>query len=268
MNEIAYTRLTIGILVAVLITGCATGSVKENHMEDAKIAVNQNDIPTAYAYFESHIERLSSSPEQDLLQVRSYFEKNPSLGSYGHSIFTSENLYKEIEGHGKRVAKKIIDNRLSFYRKVASSSEFEAASKCVSEVFEGIRGGCGRELNYGTIVDAQTVDKSYKNTGAGAQLGSVYGQAGYIDSTSIYDYSATGQVNSAIVGGLVGALLLDRPSEQRFDTTYFVLTNSGETITFKRVSKEPLRLPAGSCVEFREPNYLELTNRRNCSESN
>jgi hypothetical protein len=99
-------------------------------------------------------------------------------------------------------------------------------------------------------------------------LGSVYGQAGYIDSTSIYDYSATGQVNSAIVGGLVGALLLDRPSEQRFDTTYFVLTNSGETITFKRVSKEPLRLPAGSCVEFREPNYLELTNRRNCSESN
>jgi hypothetical protein len=259
-----FTLTSSLIAISVVLTACAPARVSDTRIEDGIQALSAKDAPTAYQYFEQHIEKLSVSPEADLATVRQYVQSNPELLSYGQSQFEAESLYADIEKYGKSSSGKIARNRLAFFKKIAPNAMYGDAKSCVEQIFDGLQGECSRELAYGVIVDAQTVNKSTKNTGAGAQLGSVYGQAAYIDNTSVYDYSATSQVNSAIVGALVGSLLLDKPSQQRFDTTYYVRTNAGDMIEFKRIAKEPLHIPVGTCVEFKEPHYLEPTNQKRC----
>lgn len=120
------------------------------------------------------------------------------------------------------------------------------------------------DSQYGKIIDAQWVNESYYNTGAGSRLGSTLGQATYLDDTNWHDYSAKNQVGAAILGSLVGSML-DKPTEIKYHFRYTMKTSSGDIITQDKYSSSKFHTPVGVCVNV---NTVEIVNDKSCEESN
>lgn len=116
----------------------------------------------------------------------------------------------------------------------------------------------------GIIINAQVANESHINNGAGASLGAAYAQANYIDNTRWQNYSASKQLGAGLVGALIGAALLDKPTTPSFQTTYFVKLLSGDIKQVEVTSNTATHLPEGACVEADDHN-LTMVNQGNCA---
>ena len=102
---------------------------------------------------------------------------------------------------------------------------------------------------YGKIIDVQGVDESHKNNGAMSELGSLLGQAQYLDKHNWKSYSAKEQVGAALLGGLVGGML-DKPSTKQIHLRYTIQMNNGEIRTKDIIQKGDFHHSKGLCVDI------------------
>ena len=109
----------------------------------------------------------------------------------------------------------------------------------------------------GRILDVQSVDRSTQASNAGSQLGSAYAQANYIDkSFDNGNYSATGQLNSALLGAAVGSLL-NSSGERKFKTRYTIKRGDGQMEYLIENSAEEFTHTKGLCVSFSPIRIVE-----------
>jgi hypothetical protein len=101
---------------------------------------------------------------------------------------------------------------------------------------------------FARIVYVQGVNESTPATSTGAQLGSLYGQAQYIDKSNWRNYSAKGQLGAAILGGLIGSTL-DSPARASFRQVYTLKASDGSITTMERISTSPIYVAPGLCVD-------------------
>jgi hypothetical protein len=120
----------------------------------------------------------------------------------------------------------------------------------------------GNRSKYGRVTDVQIVNRSHINSGTGAQLGALVGQARYLDNTSWANYSTTAQIGAGALGALVGSTM-DKPTSSRFEVTYWVKFNNGETQTVRQFRAEPSHIPKNVCVVL-DAGILTPVNEAKC----
>jgi hypothetical protein len=117
---------------------------------------------------------------------------------------------------------------------------------------------------YATILDVQAINKSHINNGAMAELGSLIGQANYIDSSTYSDYSVQKQLGTAILGGMIGSLA-DKPTVIKFHFRYTMKTPNGEVINKDVFQSSHFHQAKGLCVDSFS---LEPINDEFCQKTN
>ncbi len=117
-------------------------------------------------------------------------------------------------------------------------------------------------VRYGRVAGVQVVNRSHANTGSGAQLGALGGQALYIDNTSWQGYSAVNQLGAGILGAIVGSAL-DEPTRIRFERKYWVTLNNGDTVSVSVMGSDNTHIPEGVCVLV-SGGSINTTNESNC----
>lgn len=122
-----------------------------------------------------------------------------------------------------------------------------------------------KSIIYAKVLNVQIRNESTGATTGGAQLGSTLGQTNYIDSSNFKTYSASSQVGAGLLGAIVGSML-DAPSVTKYKLTYLLQMANGDVKNFEKTQSTETHIPAGVCVEFREPSYLEVVNQNNCTE--
>lgn len=100
----------------------------------------------------------------------------------------------------------------------------------------------------GKVVSSQVIDRSQPGSKAGSQLGSLLGQAAYIDrSIPGRNYSVMGQVGAGLIGAALGSTLNARP-EEKYLINYGVLLSDGAVKSVLASSADSVAAPAGQCV--------------------
>jgi hypothetical protein len=102
----------------------------------------------------------------------------------------------------------------------------------------------------GTIHSAQVVNRSTPASHNGAALGSVLGQAAYVDHAlkgSGSGYSAVTQVGATLLGAAIGSSM-DSPGRTKFLLSYGVRTVDGQVREVRTESAEEITKPVGQCV--------------------
>lgn len=117
---------------------------------------------------------------------------------------------------------------------------------------------------FGVIISSQVIDESHVNNGAGARLGAALGQAQYVDNANWNSYSATKQLGAGLAGSIIGAAMMDKPSETLFNVVYFIKTISGNVKQVNMSSSSPVHLPEGACVESTY-SQISLISQNNCA---
>jgi hypothetical protein len=105
--------------------------------------------------------------------------------------------------------------------------------------------------SFGLVIDAQGADRSDPGTYVGAALGSAVAQAAYLDRafSGKPNYSATTQLATGILGGLLGSTL-DRPATQQYQFRYALKLSNGEIQYADAIMQEPFRHPPGVCLSL------------------
>ena len=101
---------------------------------------------------------------------------------------------------------------------------------------------------YARIVYVQPLNESTAGTTAGAQLGSVLGQAQYIDKSNWNSYSARGQLGAALLGGLIGSTLDARP-QSAYRLVYTLKASDGAIRVVERISESQIHIAPGLCID-------------------
>ena len=221
-------------------------------------------------------------------EVVSKIKESDKLLQAGFNTFSLDSLNRSVTKYGLKNSFDIEFKRLNLFKNYASQEKYEDAANnlkiiypdqmkeelLVSKMSSEERGTFQkvkfeRELRektfYATIVNAQVVNLSTGATITGAQLGGVLGQANYIDSSNFKNYSAMSQVGAGLLGAIVGSML-DAPSVTKYKLTYLLQMANGDVKNFEKTQSTETHIPAGVCVEFREPSYLEVVNQNNCTE--
>ena len=118
---------------------------------------------------------------------------------------------------------------------------------------------------FGRVAGVQVVNRSHINTGTGAGLGAVAGQAMYLDRTSWGNYSAMNQLGAGLLGAMVGSAL-DQPTSIAYERRYWITLNDGNTISISTTGSDNTHIPQGVCVSVYGSNSIEPTNESNCKK--
>lgn len=102
---------------------------------------------------------------------------------------------------------------------------------------------------FAKIVHVQSINESTAGTTAGAELGSSFGQARYIDRSNWQNYSATGQLGAGILGAVIGSMV-DSPARNAYRLIYTLKSADGSVQTVQRVSASPIYVAPGLCVDM------------------
>jgi len=101
---------------------------------------------------------------------------------------------------------------------------------------------------FAKIINVQGVNESTSGTTAGAQLGSAFGQAQYIDKANWNNYSARSQLGAGLVGALLGSAL-DAPARTTHRIVYTLKSSDGTISVAEKVSQSPIYVAPGLCVD-------------------
>jgi hypothetical protein len=295
-----FRELFIIIACVFLFSGCA--SHHASHVNESQSFARQGEWKNAYRSLEVPLRKEQETERIDNL-IKQYPEivavgAEQTFMSYLDKVkkdCTTENInlyfayLKELRDNpwARRVSRSILDKSKNTLNQCASTPgigvrlcslvELEPFvgqdyfSKQVKESaarFEQVVVKAEQEdkkRRTGIVLSAQVSDESHINSGAGAQVGALYGQAGYIDSASWQNYSATSQITYGLAGAIIGGLLLDAPTQSAFRLTYFVKMSDGNIKKIETTSDSATRIPEGVCVEIYEPSYLAVVNQNNCS---
>lgn len=206
-----------------------------------------------------------SFPDKSL-KISSYFNELTQL--YHNKYVTSdvrqliyENSKEALNSCAKIPEAEFDLSEIEKFEGVAGSGYFSNTVKQIVVESSKTR----RMAATGTIINVQVENHSQLNTGTGAQVGSLYGQAQYIDNTSIGGYSASKQVGAGVVGAIVGGALLDTPSKPFFKIAYFIKSLSGDVRAYNHVSVSPTHIPVGVCVETGGIDGIKIVSQKFCA---
>lgn len=279
----------IAFVSVLAFAGCATSihSPGRRNFDQGVQALERRDYPVAYRF----LEQPSAGTESAVLAL---MQSNPRLVEAGRLTFTPAELAESIGRYGRAQAFKIEHSRLERFAVYSEAGAFREAADSIAAAFpkelaehheheaerarvaklpdaeqrkywaEAFKRSVEAETVRGTIVSAQLVDLSSPGTTLGANLGSVVAQAAYIDSASWRSYRATTQLGAGILGGLLGSVLDERPRTV-FQKAYLIKTRSGDVRRIEERTSDPVLLPVGVCIEYREPFQLTIAAQDLCS---
>ena len=104
-------------------------------------------------------------------------------------------------------------------------------------------------MSFGLIIDAQTFDSSTRGTSGGAQLGSAFASAAYIDSAfkNEFNYSAKKDIGVSLLGAMLGSAA-DSAPDSVFRTRYSIQLQEGNIQYVVETTSSPFRHSIGICV--------------------
>lgn len=212
---------------------------------------------------------LTSTPPSMREQTRNYLKTHPKVYEAAKESFEPHNL-EEMKSKGYKA--NYFHSSLELIEPLHSLSEQKRAQQNIDRVFgahakEVYANTLGKKsdsssVRYGRVTGVQIVNRSHVNTGSGAQLGALGGQALYIDNTSWQGYSAVNQLGAGILGAIVGSAL-DEPTRIRYERKYWVTLNDGDTVSVSVMGNDNTHIPEGVCVSVTSGS-INTTNESNC----
>ena len=216
----------------------------------------------------------------------------PEIIKAGANTFSSDSLQQSILRYGRQESFKIELKRLELFRSHASPELIEIAELNLANAFsfelaehykniaEKARVAKLPEAEqaqywadrykkweesvnvHGRVVSAQLINESRSGSNAGSELGALVGQAAYIDSRNIFNYSALGQLQAGLLGGILGGLANTAPATT-YRKVYFLQIGS-ELKRVDIVDSSQVLFPTGVCIVYREPFSVNLAADDKC----
>ena len=269
----------------VLLTGCAAPLPGPSTYERGLLNLQQGNFEAAYRFFED-------PPKDKIGEVAQIFKANPHLLNFGFSTLTPEALKRSIDRYGREESFKIEKKRLELFRGLGTSEMVEKvelyfADEFAKELYEYHKEIAEKDrvaklpeaeqakywadrykkwqesvTVYGRVLGAQLINESQPGNNFGSQFGSIVGQAAYIDSRNIFNYSALGQLQAGLLGGVFGAMADSKPVTL-FRKVYF-LKNKDGVKRIDVVDAGQVLLPVGACIAYREPFQINLAPEDKC----
>ncbi len=272
-----HRHFPILMLSSMVLSSCATtdyqssGYATTTIWDNAKAYAAQGQYKNAWNVLENTPPNLTDNTKQ-------FLEDYPAVYDAGKNGFSIEELTRlNQERYQITYAYKRFDE-FSIY---ANAKDKKWAEKNIRKVYGprpvsyvGTSGATNSGINrkessvrYGRIAGVQVVNRSHINTGAGANMGALAGQAMYLDNTSWRNYSAMNQIGAGLLGAMVGSAL-DTPTSIAYERRYWVTLNDGNTISLSTTGSYNTHIPQGVCVAVYSSSSLEPTNEIKCKKKN
>ena len=264
---ISMTRVML--LSYLLVAGCASTTPVEPRKTIWEVA----DEHVAEGYYQQAWSILADTPSGMTARTSQYLEAHPSVYEAAKDSFSAGYL-EERKASGFKAS--FVYGELDDFGRFATPKDQKQAERNIARVFgkrpvltKANTATSGAELaspkpQYGRVAGVQIVNHSQINTGGGAQLGALAGQALYIDNTSWGGYSATSQIGAGLLGAMVGSAM-DRPTSVQFERKYWVTLNDGETVSVSMMGADNTHIPQGVCVEVSSVS-ISTANEANCKK--
>lgn len=278
------------VALCALLAGCMTLAYppQKRDFDRGVEALSLRDFEVGYRF----LEQPSPGTEADVIRL---MQKHPELVEAGAVTFTEGALAESVSRYGRSESFRIEHSRLQRFAVYATPDKFKAAVDAIAQAFpkelatyhereaerariaklpeaeqqrywaEQFRRSVEAATLRGVIMSSQLVDQSRPGTTVGASLGAAIGQATYIDSSSWRNYRATSQLAAGILGAVVGSMVDQRPTTM-YLKVYFVRTAAGEVRRIDERASDPILLPNGACIEYREPFHLALAAESTCRQ--
>ncbi len=193
------------------------------------------------------------------VRINKYLANYPKLYEAAMNLFSIDQLRKK-SGYDASY----IYNQLDIFKKHAKISDYNKSKSNVELIYRKhmVNGKLSDIIVYGRISGTQIEDRSHINSGNGANLGAITGQAIYIDNTNWKNYSALNQLGAGLLGAMVGSTL-DQPTSIQYQRTYWITLTNGETISMSSIVSDQTHVPNGVCVEV-SGSSLAPTNDSKC----
>lgn len=270
------TRIIYLSIPFLLMSGCSTTNSISSDTPNRTIW----DDAQEYAYKGKNKdawESLTLTPPSMTDKTKQFLIDNPAVYESGKAEFSIDSLsLLKAKDYKITYAYKALDN----FNLYATKKDQKWAEANVKKVFgkrpESYIGSntinyhsttINNQLksNYGRVAGVQVVDRTHINTGAGAGLGALAGQAMYLDNTTWRNYSAMSQLGAGLLGAMVGSAM-DQPTSIAYERRYWITLNDGNTISISTTGSDNTHIPQGVCVSVNGSNSIEPTNESNCKK--
>jgi hypothetical protein len=271
-------------LLTFILSACVSAPTTSN-FDRGLLNLNKGNLEAAYRFFED-------SSAEHTATVRELIGTRPEIIKAGANTFSSDSLKQSILRYGKQESFKIEFKRLELFRSYASPDLLEIAELNLANEFsfelaehykniaEKARVAKLPEADqaqywadmykkweesvnvYGRVVSTQLINESRSGSNSGSQLGALIGQAAYIDSRNIFNYSALGQLQAGLLGGILGGLANNAPATV-YKKVYFLQIGS-ELKRVDIVDSSQILFPTGVCIVYREPFSVNLAADDKC----
>lgn len=274
-------------MLSLAVAGCTT-LPKATNFDRGVEALQRGDYGVAYRFLEDP----SPGKESDVMRMMT---TNSKLTAAGSLTFSLAALSESVQTYGRSQAFRIEQSRLQRFAVYSTTEAFQPAAEALAITFPNELAAYheakaerarvdglpeAEQLKYwaevfrrsveaatirGSVVSAQLIDKSRPGMTTGAQLGSAIGQAAYIDNASWRNYRATNQIAAGIIGAIIGSST-DTRATVSYQKVYFIRNNSGELKRIEEQTSDPVLLPVGACLEYREPFHLTFVKDSLCTQ--
>ncbi len=263
------------MIVCLLLCSCASTEQSSSATTTSTIWDNAGDY-AAKGQNKDAWDALKNTPPGLTDRTKQFLQAHPAVYDAGKQEFSVGTLtqlktdnfqityvYKRLDDYNLYATKKdqkwAENNIKKVYgnRPVSYAGQSSASSTGTSGNFSNSR--------FGRVVGVQVVNRSHINTGAGAGLGSLTGQAMYLDNTSWRNYSAMNQIGAGLLGAMVGSAL-DTPTSIAYERKYWVTLNDGNTVSVSTTGSDNTHIPQGVCVAVTGSSSISPTNESNCKK--
>jgi len=252
-------------LTLVLINACAwdapsTGKSGKPIWDIADEYILDGDYEAAWGI-------LKRTPVGMTQRTVDYLHRNPKVFEAAKKSFSRSGL---LDSKARGMTGRRIYADLDSFARFSSKSDYSVAANNVEAIFGTSvdAGAIGTQQGpqaprYGRVVDVQIANESRINNNSGAALGSIVGQAAYLDNSTWQSYSVLGQVGAAIAGATIGSAA-DQPTQIRYKLSYWIRLNDAETIKIAQHGDSQTHIPEATCVKV-SGLILEAVNASQCN---
>lgn len=275
-------KTILSLFPLLMVTACVTAP---SNFDRGLSNFKDGNLEAAYRFLEE-------PTASQKITVQELFKNRPEILRAGAKTFTEDALKESIKTYGRSESFKIEHKRLELFRgyadfdlletaELAFAKEFGAElSSHFKEVAERARVAKLPEAEqaqywadrykkweesvtiYGRVMGAQLIDESRSGNTTGSQIGALVAQAAYIDTRNIFNYSAMGQLQSGLMGGVLGSLANKSPVTA-FRKVYF-LKIGAEVKRLDIVDTSQILYPIGVCIYYREPFAMNIASDDKC----
>jgi hypothetical protein len=277
-------QLLTPLMLVFMLSACVSAPTISN-FDRGVSNLNDGNFEAAYRFFENPSTK-DNSVVSDLLRSR------PEIAQAGANTFSRDALKESTLRYGKQESFRIELKRLEFFRSHAGPNLIEIAELNFASEFDAELAAHQKEIAekariaklpeaeiaqywadrykkweesvnvYGRVLSAQLINESRTGSNVGSQLGALVGQSAYIDSRNIFNYSALGQLQAGLLGGVLGGITNTAPATI-YRKVYFLEIGS-EVKRVDIVDSSQVLFPTGVCIVYREPFSINLTTDGKC----